>query len=271
MFFKGKKDLKDLFFDHLCIVKRFFLDQGKIYHVNHDFLSEISKVKKSIPYELLPEKFCAYLSFSSKTIFFQDDYIQGAYVYLGDSKNIALRYENDIEDPVKVLKVSYISFGGRLFSYYINLNALIKKNLQITYSTLLETKKAHYENFVNLEKYVENEFYTENHDLVFRTIINLICYIHQPDPELKREQPLESYSHKKRSEIRQSGGIQNECTLPITFINWSWQRPVSLHTVAGHLKWQAHGKERSQRKLIWVDPYERGVEVEQKENHNHSL
>lgn len=38
-------------------------------------------------------------------------------------------------------------------------------------------------------------------------------------------------------------------------------RPLAEHTVSGHLKWQAHGKERMQRKLIWVDAYQRGEEI----------
>ena len=53
----------------------------------------------------------------------------------------------------------------------------------------------------------------------------------------------------------------NLCSLPVTFINWAWKRPMAKHTVSGHFKWQVCGPKLQLRKLIWIDSYEKGEEV----------
>jgi hypothetical protein len=247
------KTFDELMLDHFALVRRFLIDKGPIYHVTKDFLTEIAKVDKAIPLDRLPKRFIAYISFAKETIKDDAGYIQGAYVYVGPMFDTSLgglvRQGKDRNTPT--LWVSYVNEGE---SPPIASLRLELRDLNVISEQMKGLKAEEHIGDVTIQTTPESRI---ARDIVYRTLLNIVCYIHQPDPDLERVSSASRLSNSQRSKLN-AGGLCNESTLPITFINWKWKRPVSEQLVTGHFKWAACGPQMSERKLIWVNAYERG-------------
>lgn len=251
---KRVKEFDNNMSDHMMIVKRFLLDGAKCYHVNRDFLTEIAKVDRAIPIDRLPSKFSGYISFAKDTLRDETDFVQGAYVYVGPAGETSFANTPEMKSvDQKVLWVSYLGQSDDVAALRVGLEN--KKMSDIVGDLNYQ------DYFTDVTKQTTPEI-KKCRETIFRTLINLVLYIHQPDPELIRIRPIKDFTNSQVSKIRQAEGkgetILSQCELPLTFINWRWQRPVGLHSVTGHFKWQACGTGHMERKLIWIDTYERG-------------
>lgn len=241
--------------DHLCIIKKFQHHSGKTFHVNRDFLQEIAKVKRAIPVDILPQRFVGFFSFALDTLADDSGFIQGGYIYVGPSDETTF---SQPDPKKKVIWISYLNQGDKITvtSLRKTIDEIIEmKDLEMGEDYHYGFNRSDFGSLNSLEAELKIGD-TQAREIIYRTLLNLVCYVHQPDPTIQKAPPTKDLTHSQRSARRNTpGAVYNEATLPITFINWGWTRPQSEHTVSGHLKWQSFGPARAQRKLIWVDAY----------------
>lgn len=89
----------------------------------------------------------------------------------------------------------------------------------------------------------------------FRLILNLILYVHTPDPEIMVLKPQVYNTKSFREEYFQKS--KNETLLQgIYSLGWDFhgrEYSVNMSTRKGHYRWQACGKQWCERKLIFLD------------------
>lgn len=241
--------------DALALMRKWKDSERAVYHSGGDFLVEIAKVDRAIPVDRLPDRFLSYLSFGKNIIYDEEDAIQGAYVFIGPAHETSFGHENYVSGPsAKVLWIAYMTLGGKAGVVRVELKQ------SVTVKELLSGVPASDMTFGDMRD--TNEITCTQREIVFRTVINLVLYIHQPDPELEKLIPHSNLIGRKREQISEKAdkgtAVFNSCTLPVTFVNWRWHRPVAEHTVTGHFKWQPCGEGHRERKLIYVEAYERG-------------
>lgn len=129
-------------------------------------------------------------------------------------------------------------------------------------------------------------FYDDLRLTFYRTIINSILYLStgnaelteegSPLQDLKREEK-EAKSRKKREKLAKKGAKMREAYsgYPYIIVGKStpetelspffmkedcvkWRTMTKRFMVRGHWKYQAHGKEFKERRLIWIEPYYKG-------------
>lgn len=129
-------------------------------------------------------------------------------------------------------------------------------------------------------------FYDDLRLTFYRTIINSILYLSTGNAELTEEgsplqelrrQEKEAKSRKKREKIARKGSKMREAYsgYPYIIVGKStpetelsplfmkedcvkWRTLTKRFMVRGHWKYQAHGKEFKERRLIWIEPYYKG-------------
>lgn len=249
--------------DAVALMKKWVQSPTReIYHSGGDFLKEISKVNRDIPIELLPDHFIAYISFGKDIIHDEEDAIQGAYVYVGPAKETSFAHHGYVSNPdAKVLWIAYMTDGGEM-NTDAKAGALrleLKPGMKMKE---LMAEVGCFDMFFG-EAIDTQELSLNAREVVFRTVINLVLYIHQPDPELERLAPSTSLGPRKYEQRLQQAdkgtAIFNSCSLPVVFVNWKWHKPIASHIVTGHFKWQPCGLMKQQRKLIYVEAYPRGL------------
>lgn len=243
-----------------CVLMKKWRDSHEkaIYHAGGDFLREIAKVDRSIPVDRLPSRFLAYISFGTGIIRDEEDPIQGAYVFIGPASETSFGHQRYVSGPdAQVLWISYMTdapYGGKACVLRVELEPYM------TMKQLLGKIISQDMSFGNFRD--SQEVTITKREIVFRTVINLVLFIFQPDPELERLGPSNSIIGRKRDILLEKANkgkaVFNSCTLPVTFINWKWHKPMTEHMVSGHFRWQPHGPARSQVKLIWIDAFQRG-------------
>lgn len=243
--------------DHFCMVKKFKSDGGKLYHVNHDFLDVLSKINREIPLDCLPERFLGYISFAPNTIKDDTGYIQGAYVFIGDAEETCLNPE---QWGKKFFWCSYIEQGDNLTVTALRI-VLENKTMQelisdiqcFDYGWKKDDKGNVFSNRI--------ERSLNGREVVFRTLINSVIYIHCQNPIIDKTNSCLSLSQTKKKKVRQEKGIVNETALPITFINWRYERPIMYSKdktmVVGHFRRQHYGPKNTAVKAIYIEEHER--------------
>jgi hypothetical protein len=235
-------------------------------------LKALFQIRREIPIDLLADRFFGYLSFAEETIHDGEDFVQGAYVFIGHSRETPFAAHS--AGHAKSLWMSYVcqskENGG--FCSSVQFRADLYKNttmeslIQETLATALPSKdffeKAIQANKLLLqgERTLRDQFFCQKRALVMQTVINAVLYIHSQSPELLRVQPMKNYTNKQQR-LMKAGLVQNHCTVPITFINCGYKKPIQYQvdktTVSGHFRWQRCGEHYSQVKLIWIEEHER--------------
>lgn len=242
--------------DHFCLVKKFKSENGRLYHVNRDFLQTLSQIDKEIPIDCLPDSFLGYISFAPKTISDDTGFIQGAYVFIGDGEETPLGPELWGK---KVLWCSYIEEGDKLTVTALRVD-LQNKTMQDLLSELkcydYGWKKNEKTGFVTPSK-TENTLL--NREAVFRTIVNSVIYIFCQNPILEKAPGLVGMSQTQQKKYRQSTGLLNATSLPITFVNWKYERPIAYSkdktSVIGHFRRQHYGPRNILVKAIFIEEH----------------
>ena len=225
-------------------MSRWRIDQGKVYHVNQDFLRALSRVERKVDIKYLPERFIGYISFADGTVFDESDEVEGAYVYVGPAKYTMLRDTSS----ERVFWCAYICKGlGAIGTVCTDIKQ--GEFLEDLVDRVESDNKKENQNFL-----VPDPGALSKRSLVFNTVLNCVMYIHSAEPDVRRIPNADSISNSKVSEIREKTGIKNACTLPITFLNWTYakQRVYSVDStwVESYPRWQPCGPGLNQIKLV---------------------
>jgi hypothetical protein len=242
-----------------AIYKKFLAESPKIYHVQRDFLLALSQVDRDIPLQFLPERFFGYISFAPQTLRDDTGWVEGAYCYIGDSKGTILNPEKAIE---KVLWVVYTTSDGAVADLKVELKSDRLENLirELPKQDCILKAETLSSSSATLSS-ITPDASANSRDLIYRTVLNAALYIHSQQPELRREPGSgdPALSKTQAREVRKKQQIPNECTVPVTFVNWGFERPrvfqVGETSVRGHFRWQPCGVGMQQVKLIWIDQH----------------
>lgn len=79
---------------HIAICKKFKNEKGKTFHIGRDFLTALASIDRDIPIEYLPAHFIGYISFAPETLYDEESWVQGAYVYIGGANETGLPKED---------------------------------------------------------------------------------------------------------------------------------------------------------------------------------
>jgi hypothetical protein len=234
---------------HALMCKDFRDAAAKSYYIPKDFALALSRLNKKIPLTHLPKDFIGYFHFAEGT-FVKDDGtpVEGTYVRLNSTIN---------EKMIESSSVSPFEWeSGEKDWTFSQINVPL---LNETAEDLLAS--VHREGNFSIKTNVPSEAIPFRAALL-TTVINAVLYLHSQDPEILKLRPIAEFTHSKRPEYKaKSGGNVNECTVPITLLNWSYgqgrQFSVDSTNVQTHLRWQPCGPEFSQVKLIWVKEHTR--------------
>jgi hypothetical protein len=244
----------DNFLTHFGMYKKFSVEKPKVFYASQDFLKAVETMDKEIPLDLLPSNFFGYIAFPKNAI--KDGFgfnVDGAYVFLGDAKNIG---STRFGPETKLFKVS-TTYESR-YTGYLNLPISSDEKFSALFSRV--PLKDSYTGKRGTE--VASTITTADRAPIFRILLNLILYIHAADLELLRPASNAQLSKTQIQKIKaKNGGSINTCTLPITLINFDFHQgrrySVSGATVKGHFRHQRCGKEWSQYRTIWIDSHDR--------------
>lgn len=251
------------FIKHLAVCKKFVSEKGvKTYHVAKDFLKALAGINRDFPLENLPERFFGYISFAPETVYDEETWVQGAYVFIGSIKETALPQE---DQDRKVAWISYLNkpFGPGYGDSSPATNLLVHLDDTADVFKLIKSVPQKdsplYPYFVQHAADLKEDDLLKSRAAVFRAIFNTVLYIHAQDSELEKSFPA-SKTHFSNSEIKKRGIITNDCMIPITFVHRGYhERHFSVDStfVQSHPRWQRCGPEFSNIKLIWVKEHER--------------
>ena len=246
----------DITISACAIYKKFLSETQQIYHVQRDFLQALSGVDREIPIQFLPDRFFGFISFAPNTIRDDTGWVEGAYCYIGGIEETALTQRENTE---KILWIVYTTQEGSTCSLQVELKPerladLLKELPNLDGIVLPPTLSPGQRDALR--------------SIVYRTVLNTALYIHSQQPNLRRESGSGNLelSKTKQKEVRQNQQIPNACTVPVTFVNWGFEKPLRYRvgetSVSGHFRWQPCGTGRSEIKLIWIDEHLRTYPVD---------
>jgi hypothetical protein len=217
---------------HLRIIDLFERLSGKIYHFNSSLAKELSEIRKNIPTDQISDG-CGYISFSEDILIPNTDKLkEGCFNEPIKGFYFAIAYNESFKS--RIIGFSFI-FENRCWSFAHTIDKDLASIVQ--------------------EKEINTEFWIQLLHLVFNTLI----YVHSETPVFELARPHHTLN-KSKKEIQRSGGIINECTLPVTFVHRNYHGNfynVEGCQVKGHMRWQRCGEQWSKVKLVWINPHER--------------
>ena len=246
----------EVFSAHLCLCLKYIQLKAQAYHCGRDFLLAIHRIDREIPIEILPEEFCAYFSFPQRTVYDEEDEIQGAYIYVGPDYRTPLRRELCTPNS-KQIWISYVTTSGSRFGH--GLFPITDESISQMIQRLPE-KNIRINEDGELYKTFEAAIKPQRND-VYRLVINLAIYIHSTNPDAILTPPARKMKPAQRKQVQKSGSPINQCTIPVTFVSYNYKSPKRFHIdstwVETFLRWQRCGPNYAQVRLIWVKPHER--------------
>lgn len=255
-------------FRHLYITKFCTSRKFNTYHVGADFLKALNSIDRDIPMDLLPDDFCAYINFSKNQIKDDDGYIDGAFVYVGYEGSKVFKPEFHGK---KSLFITYINSSEQEGMYQTG-NIAMSLEDHDSIKNLLDTAKTFDSAFKS--KWAVPEDVSKIRNRIFLTIINTVLYIHSENPKIDRVSPFVKGGKLSKNEIRRTGGVVNECSLPIIFVHRLYTRrrvyEADSSFIESFPRWQRCGPGFSRIKLVWVKEHERHYNKEIKGEEEHA-
>lgn len=246
---------------HICLIKKFVESQEKrVYHFGKALTQDLSKIDKEIPLDLLPESFLAYISFPPETISDEDGFCEGGYVgvFPAGSLDVSKMSFTKEEQASRVLWLTY-QVNGIIASYLVPLVTTKLSDINL-------------ENFVHDYSFksdfsvtVPSEDIQKLRSVIYRTLFNCVLFLSCKNAEIEIAKPA-TQTGLSNKEILRRGGVINECTLPITFVNRAYhgiQYSKDSTHVRSHLRFQRCGPAYSQIELITVKAHERHFSKEE--------
>jgi hypothetical protein len=250
--------------EHFLFCWKFKQERPPVYYVPKDFAEAISRIDRDIPVDLLPKRFFGYFAFADGSVFDESDEVQGAYVYVGPPEETSIKL-GLLETASTCLWISYCCKTTAPSDHFPGLPPL---NIPAVGRLLVELKPekiAEMLQNLKIEDYLmgtsRNLDPKSERNVVYRTLVNLVLYVHSVDADLLKTPTHSHLSNRERSQRAQSGKPINECMVPLTLISWNYKKPVLYQkdsTVVGtHPRFQRCGPGFMQVKLIWVKEHVR--------------
>jgi hypothetical protein len=266
--------------DHWLLMKKFQVERPKIYHIGKDFLNALVRVNKDIPADLLPERFFGYISFADEAVYDEDGYVDGAYVFIGDAKEIFHNHAGR-----KVLWIAYHQnpIDGQheapACRLYIWLNDQTVKNIKEG-DPFKDLENAEFDSIaVNRADTHSNaagkadsvKFIRPSKDeiaarsSIFNLILNSVLYIHSQEPDVSHLHPAHGSIRQRKKHYKETGK-ENMCSVPVVAVSWGYERPRSYGKDSGWWgafpRWQRCGPGLKHHKLIWVKAHQKKFKKE---------
>lgn len=227
------------------------------YHVGREFLQALQKVDLKVPVEIIPDSFCAYFSFASKTVFDESDAIDGGYVCVDRGRNLGMdaKYAD-----TRVITFAY-NCASTQESPFPPVGSL---TVPLDAKTMDELAGgAPYRDYYMPSSFEPSAEAHAKRNEVFRTLLNCLIYVHSQEPIIERSIPLAD-SNKTIKEHKKLGHIINACTIPVHFLYPNYQQPkvykVNSTWVDSFPRWQRCGPGLTSVKLVFVKAHERKFE-----------
>lgn len=253
--------------------KRPKAEKPGVYYVPAPFTEAISQIDREVPVDLLPKRFFGYIAFGDGAIRDENEEVQGAYVFIGPDHETVLQEEHRTGEPV--VWISYVckdrvpdrthttpmivqSPRGPIVGNFMSVSKVLMRLEPGKISDMLE--RVPVQDFVTPrgDRYAG---WTEERSRVFRTLINLVLYIHSVDADLVPAPTTTHLSHRQKSARRESGQPVNECTVAMSLVSFNYERPRQYHVdatwVETHMRFQRCGPGFKQVKLVWVKGHQR--------------
>jgi len=247
------QDLNDHnFVRHLYITKLCLQNKFKTYHVGADFLQALSSIDRDIPLDAFPENFCAYISFAKNQIKDDDGYVEGALVYIGRA---ASQIFPGTDKGKRCLFICYLNqrkeLGYLVGNLAVCLEDFTKLNEVMNGYTTVDS------GFGN--KWEVDQETVQMRNQVYRTVVNTVLYIHSEDPKIELASTYVKGGRVSKNELKRTGKVINECTIPIIFVHRLYARKRSYNVdssfVESYPRWQRCGPNLSKIKLVWVSEH----------------
>ena len=260
-----------VFMEHLELCKIFKKENGKVYRIGKEIGIAFSKINKDIPLDILPKKFIGFLSFHPETIYDEDGWCTGAYVFLGYHGDCGAM-SNSLTDEQKKTQLLWITYMSTNTTTHDEIGQITKLMVPMS-SDIMNLVGGHGYSSCDVdifsgEKTKITDETRQKRAVVYSAIINSLIYIFSEEPTLELARPVKQ-TGLSNNEILRRGHVINECTLPVTFVYRDFhgmQYTVDKTQVSGHRRWQRCGPQNSKVKLIWIDPHQRVYQ--KKENAN---
>lgn len=240
---------------HICLTKTFAESkEKKIYHFGKSLIEDLSKMDKDIPLDLLPNQFLGYISFPPDTIADEAGYCEGGYVGIFASQSLDVS-QFDFSPEEKASRVLWMTYDikGVICSMLLPLVTTKMSGFK------LEGHVHDYSMESELSVSIPSETTQELRNHVFRTLFNAVIFLSCKNAELEISRPA-AQTGLSNKEIIRRGGVINECTVPVTFVNRgyhgiTYSKDSTL--VRSHLRFQRCGPAYSQIELVTVKAHQR--------------
>ena len=234
-----------------------------------------------------------HLPFPSCAFIFQDPQMIKLLHQCFGSTDIVPEYETPISVFLSEIKHegyrSLVIMATRLSdngSCYIMLKRELKIEHDKSIADALRTVWGEPDTSSYFETMADEFFFDDLRMSFFRTIVNCILYLSTSNPEImKMNSPVEnlrrqlgalkSSKKKAKMERRLASMVHSASSLPYIHIGRTYRPPLPPEAsadvdaqqyrkimkrfmVKGHLRAQAYGKERSLRKVLWIEPFWKG-------------
>jgi hypothetical protein len=195
--------------------------------------------------------------------------VKGIYVYMEDIiSNVYLDRLYTIEDNARIIKFLAIGGNPTNFEKQINFYAtvVIKEGEDV-----FKTIKEHMSKYM-MEGHQTNIPFVE---ALFKFVCNALLYINSSNPDINPVRAMYNRKAKTPREMAQDvshskinfKSVGNSITIDRSYLNNPKEGNnkydiKTLHwTVRPHWRNQAHGKDRKDRKIIWIERFQKGTDL----------
>ena len=231
------------------------IGEPRALYLNKGFLSVMNTIDKEIPFSYLPQNYFGYIHFPEEFLFDGEDFVEGAYIYLGPSE--ALRVHGGKFGGKEVLAISYICKGRKSFGSLL-VNTEDKKKLA-------EILSSYPCNHFTLDGEFDASEMFSHRESIFRTLVNSMLWFStssSDEARIEMIEPMERVHNKKLKKLKRKRVNCNFSTIPFVYVDETPLRRIMRYTkgntlVSGHLRWQPCGLGRRDLKLIWISEHQR--------------
>jgi len=224
-------------------------NNGGNYIFSKDLTKALKYTKLDIKLKLLPKKFNGFLHLPNIKDY-DGDTVKGVFVHISDRFTPSIFLGVLVENKyTRKLSVSHLNIP--LNEKDNTIENIIKKYKHVS---LIPSEGMSPDNpiFIKVE---EQGKYTSH----FKTIFNAIIYIHNSEKLVER---LNEFSPKKSKRLTQKKIYTEK---PFYLIGEDFNLPKVYTTseikVRGHFRWQPYGANRLKRKLIYIEPYKKELNL----------
>jgi hypothetical protein len=243
----------EIFRKHYLLTQEFKKSRGNVFYLNKNLVEALGSIDREIPIDLLPPRFSGYFLFEEGSVFDEETEIEGGYVSVTDGAEAGM-----IEEywGTPVLWMSYIpktenhGFGP--------ISSLLCELTREKLSQIIERTPT---KDVILHSRIEPDEKTrEKRNRIWRILLNSTIYLHASGVSIQKCPSFSSLGISKK-ELKRRKISLNLTKVPIFLVDKSFsikrEYSVDQTVVRSHFRFQRHGKESKEVKLVLVREHER--------------